>query len=87
MLPAAKSHAELHLGEACAHAFPNKGLQSRCGGEANPRAIAAFIASPGLTRSWSHLEHELYEPTEFAYADADAAEELSELIARLESQC
>ncbi len=68
---------------ACAQAFPNRGLKIVTAGEPSPRALAAFIAS-----SDSHglvpLGDELYEPTEFAYTDASAAEELSESIARLE---
>jgi CelD/BcsL family acetyltransferase involved in cellulose biosynthesis len=68
---------------ACAHAFPNKGLRIVTAGEAKPLAIAAFIASPD-SRALIPLGDELYEPTEFSYADASAAEELSESIARLE---
>ncbi len=69
---------------ACAEAFPNNGLKIVTVGEVSPRAIAAFIAIPD-SRTLIPLGDELYEPTEFAYADASAAEELSESIARLET--
>lgn len=69
--------------QACAQAFPNKGLKIVTAGEPSPRALAAFIASPD-SHGLVPLGDELYEPTEFAYADAGAAEELSESIARLE---
>ncbi len=69
--------------QACAQAFPNKGLKIVTAGEPGPRAIAAFIASSD-SNALVPLGDELYEPTEFAYADASAAEDLSESIARLE---
>ncbi len=69
--------------QACAHAFPNKGLKIVTAGGPIPRAVAAFSASPD-SRGLVPLGDELYEPTEFAYADPIAAEELSESISRLE---
>jgi CelD/BcsL family acetyltransferase involved in cellulose biosynthesis len=68
---------------ACEQAFPNEGLQIVTAGDASPRAIAAFITSSD-SRALIPLGDQLYEPTEFAYADAGAAEELSDSIARLE---
>jgi CelD/BcsL family acetyltransferase involved in cellulose biosynthesis len=70
--------------QACAQAFPNKGLKIVTTGEPTPRAIAAFIASSD-SRALIPLGAELYEPAEFAHADISAAEELSEAIARLET--
>jgi len=78
-----KSHAELHLGSGL-----RPGVSQCWIGGLYPRAspgrvaIAAFIASPD-SAALIPLGAELYEPTEFAYADDGAAEELSELIVRL----
>jgi CelD/BcsL family acetyltransferase involved in cellulose biosynthesis len=67
---------------SCAEAFPNDGLRIVSSGKPNPRAFAVFIASRSL-RALIPLGSELYEPTEFAYADASAAEDLCESVARL----
>ncbi len=68
--------------QVCAHAFPNNGLKIVTAGEPSPRAMAAFIAGRD-SHALVPLGDELYEPTEFAYVNASAAEELSESIARL----
>jgi CelD/BcsL family acetyltransferase involved in cellulose biosynthesis len=81
-LPAASPMQSFIWAQACAQAFPNAGLRIVSAGEPRPRAIAAFIASPD-SAALIPLGAELYEPTEFAYADDGAAEELSELIVRL----
>jgi CelD/BcsL family acetyltransferase involved in cellulose biosynthesis len=83
-LPAASPMQSYIWAHACAQAFPNKGLQIVQAGEERARAIAAFIASSD-SRALVPLGDELYEPTEFAYADASAAEELCESIARLQA--
>lgn len=67
---------------ACAEAFPNGRLRIVTAGESNPRAIAVLVASPE-SRALVPLGSELWEPTEFAYADASAADELSNAIVRL----
>lgn len=67
----------------CAGVFPNDGLRIVTAGEPKAlRAIAALVETPG-SGTLLPLGHELYEPTEFAYADATAAEGLSESLARL----
>lgn len=83
ILPAASPMQSYTWARACAHAFPNDGLRIVTAGTVSPRAIAAFISSSD-SRNLVPLGDELYEPTEFAYANASAAGELSESIARLE---
>jgi CelD/BcsL family acetyltransferase involved in cellulose biosynthesis len=76
-----RSYAWAH---ACAEAFPNNGLHIVSAGESAPRAIAAFVCGPD-SRTLVPLGAQLYEPAEFACADASAAEALGETIARLET--
>ncbi len=82
-LPTSSPMQSYAWARACAHAFPNNGLKIVTVGEPTPRAIAAFIAIPD-SRALVPMGEELYEPTEFVYADRSAAEALSESIARLE---
>ncbi len=82
VLPAVSPMQSYIWAQACVEAFPNNGLHFVVAGDPSPRAIAAFVASPDSS-ALVPLGVELYEPTEFAYADASAAEELSELIVRM----
>jgi len=82
-LPAASPMQSYIWARACAEAFPNKGLRIVMAGDARPRAFAAFVTNAD-SRALIPLGHELYEPADFAFADATAAEELSESIARSE---
>lgn len=67
---------------ACAEAFPNSGFRMVTAGNPRVHAIALFAESQG-SRNLLPLGAELYEPTEFAYADVSAAEELGESIVRM----
>ncbi|PSH03198.1 MAG: hypothetical protein CXZ00_13595 [Acidobacteria bacterium] len=81
-LPAAYPLQSYTWAQACVDSFPSDGLQIVTAGSPNTRAIAAFVASKD-SRALVPLGAELYEPTEFIYADARAAEELSDAIAGL----
>jgi CelD/BcsL family acetyltransferase involved in cellulose biosynthesis len=67
---------------ACAEAFACEGFRIVRAGESQPRALAAFVTAPN-PNTLVPLGAELYEPSEFACADASAAQELSEAIAAL----
>ena len=67
---------------SCAAALANDGLLRLITTEPPARAIAALIKRPGSPALFP-LGHETGEPTEFAYGDVAAVEELAESIARL----
>jgi CelD/BcsL family acetyltransferase involved in cellulose biosynthesis len=70
---------------SCAKAFENDGLRIVTAGTPTPRAIAAFTAASRGSAALIPLGAELWEPTDFAYVDASAAEALSEELARLKT--
>ena len=80
-LPSTSPMQEYIWARSCAEAFPSGTLQLITVG-ADPRAIAVLVQQKN-SALLKPLGAELYEPVEFPYADAGAAEKLAEAMARL----